>query len=62
MLWQQFILVTRQHCVTSSELFQFLTAYISKDLERLKEHTVCELQCLKTKTYNFESVKWSYAM
>lgn len=37
MLWQQFVLVTKQRCITSSELFQFLTAYVSKDLERLTQ-------------------------
>lgn len=35
MLWQQFVLVTPQHCITGSELFQFLAAYVSKDLESL---------------------------
>lgn len=63
MLWQQFILVTRQHCITSSELFQFLTAYVSKDLERLIwKNSVCKPKSLKTKICHLESVNWQYAM
>lgn len=62
MLWQQFILVTRQHCITSSELFQFLTACVSKDLERLIwKNSVCKPKSLKIKICNLESVNWQYA-